>query len=906
MPEPRWTHDQILEHTQLPGWSKIYILGCMERRRVTMGSQQIRAINLVHALATQHYQNWRQGPGRNEGSYPGWHESVLVVGGSAGGLTAAAHAAFRGAKVTVVEKEAEWMANIAGSKRLLHPRIYEWGSPQPFEANQTAEYWKGGHVGIPLLDWTAGEATRVRDELCREWTGWEKLYRIKTHRRRKVTPRADDKWGLLACLGRFDQIILAVGFGQERTVARPEWVDDAAESYWRDDTLADRNGDILICGGGDGALTDLFRACLRDFGQDQLATVLERIDPDRALERRVLKIETALERHRGDNEVAYEMARAYLCMHAPALDAWTKKNLRKHVRVWLSVRPTHGPINESAFNPGAFPLNRLLLASLLRVAQHTVHVIFTKGDLPLIQPGAGKHYLVYRVGLAVKPVQEVLPYAADKLTKLEDINRDISTGDITRQPIWPFFGEAIDPHALPGPGAFVPSPKDSPDRVATECFRNVSKFEVISEAFDSVFQAAAGHAFSDADAKSYFKGVMRFYMLAFDRILLTDAQVWDGKVMLRLPDIWPTLDPKERRLIKKKFMLRERSRGSLKQARDAIYLRKGNGAGEFRGREFVWSMFSDDFSKAYADFCKTDDAILKKSPSVETLLRRFKEKHEQYSDGIEQLIHAWANFDRTCKAIFQRSEWPDPRRTRFWNATQQLENPGRFHADLSPRAQAILEHAYKKFVEKPDRSHVHAFLRKAKNKIGEGEDIQHEIAQISDWFDRAYNRMSVKNQGANVFSALLLGKMPGAIEGGTRLKTGRISIFKLGSIESSGFVELERKWRETTAKKAKDIIEKPVTEYFWRKLFDVLGKTLEGHKGGDELKIRPGHGNERVAKKMAKYSSIDAFRMGWVGDLEFGQPGESPARSMTTEGKAGGRDLSEESQTETFRQNPLD
>src|SRR5689334_6768797 len=79
----------ILKHMVVPGEDGLYVIGCFERR-ITLYSQQVRALNLIWALADQ-------GKLKNG-------TSVLVIGAGAAGLTAAAGAAKLGAKVKVLER----------------------------------------------------------------------------------------------------------------------------------------------------------------------------------------------------------------------------------------------------------------------------------------------------------------------------------------------------------------------------------------------------------------------------------------------------------------------------------------------------------------------------------------------------------------------------------------------------------------------------------------------------------------------------------------------------------------------------------------------------------------------------------------------------------------------------------
>ena len=81
--------EDVVQHMEVPGDSGLYVLGCFERR-VTLLSQQVRALNLVYALCET---------GRlQEGS------NLLVVGGGAAGMTVAVAAARRGCQVTLLEK----------------------------------------------------------------------------------------------------------------------------------------------------------------------------------------------------------------------------------------------------------------------------------------------------------------------------------------------------------------------------------------------------------------------------------------------------------------------------------------------------------------------------------------------------------------------------------------------------------------------------------------------------------------------------------------------------------------------------------------------------------------------------------------------------------------------------------
>src|SRR4051812_26485780 len=78
------------EALQVPSMPGVFVLGSFEQR-VTLYSQQVRALNLVDALVSIE----KLGHGQN----------VAVVGGGVAGLTFAVGAARRGVNVTVFEKQ---------------------------------------------------------------------------------------------------------------------------------------------------------------------------------------------------------------------------------------------------------------------------------------------------------------------------------------------------------------------------------------------------------------------------------------------------------------------------------------------------------------------------------------------------------------------------------------------------------------------------------------------------------------------------------------------------------------------------------------------------------------------------------------------------------------------------------
>lgn len=236
--------------------------------RITFYTQQVRALQLVHAL-------------REQGIlYDGLR--VSVVGGGAAGVTAAAAAALIvGANVDLYERGDEVVPlQRATSRRQLDPHIYGWpavGSDDPIAA-------------LPLLDWASGPSRAVRDDVKAEFEAIIQATapRLKVHVRHNVVasrtagaavqldfhrdvrageePDAPDghKFGQAT----FDVLLLAFGFGLEPVQAIPG-VQSA--SYWDEAGIpvAEFAGRptprFLISGNGDGGLIDLVAAASANF-----------------------------------------------------------------------------------------------------------------------------------------------------------------------------------------------------------------------------------------------------------------------------------------------------------------------------------------------------------------------------------------------------------------------------------------------------------------------------------------------------------------------------------------------------------------------------------------------------------------------------------------------------------------
>jgi len=238
-----------VDQTRTP--TRVFVLGVNERR-VTLYSQQCRALNLVWLL----HETGVLEPGKG---------AVAVVGAGGSGLTAAAAAACKGHEVLLLNDVAERMPLQRFARhRWLHPRIFDWPA---------AGWWRD-RAGLPLLDWKAGSADEVRLQILSAFDRAPWRWRVECvprAQRIKVIPAgvgggsATIAWssdGDATRVKPVSAVLLAVGFGVERhdgLVLPPLHRD----SYWDDPGRRWASpGRVLISGGSDGGLTEVLHAAL--------------------------------------------------------------------------------------------------------------------------------------------------------------------------------------------------------------------------------------------------------------------------------------------------------------------------------------------------------------------------------------------------------------------------------------------------------------------------------------------------------------------------------------------------------------------------------------------------------------------------------------------------------------------
>lgn len=305
--------ETILSRMGVPGYEGIFVIGSGESR-ITLYSQQVRALNLAWALA--------------EHALLPRGATVGILGAGAAGLTAAIALGRLGAKVDIFDSHEIILPRFRGNtQRYLHPHAYDW----PMEGSQRLR------ADLPIMNWQAATASEVTLQLERAWhvertTANEITLRLSTHIVSVSPANRELRWqGASPGAKQYDTIVFAIGVGtEERRSGTP--------TYWENDSLGQvvfgGPREILISGMGDGALVDLARASLHQF--DHAHFVLQLVqdwkeDESRRLHRELLGIEAAA------SAAGYDLDRAYSVLDLRRVEEHVVGNLRRDRVITLNV-----------------------------------------------------------------------------------------------------------------------------------------------------------------------------------------------------------------------------------------------------------------------------------------------------------------------------------------------------------------------------------------------------------------------------------------------------------------------------------------------------------------------------------------------------------------------------------------
>ncbi|MEQ8286552.1 ABC-three component system protein [Thalassospira sp.] len=241
-----------LQSAGIPEDEGLYFVGTFDRR-ITFYSQQVRALQLIHALKMT---------GRLSESH-----DVAIVGAGAAGVTAAVATALVGANAFLFDTAQTVLQLQSSSPRMLHPHIYEWPKIGSLES----------HANLPILTWEATTGKKVQEDLQKYFDAanskLDNLIFTPQNRLKCVTRSGTSKWELefLDSQGKEDQrlfkhVILAIGFGDEISCGVSK-----NHNYWKHNstgaTAAEKHSPAhyFVSGNGDGGLTDFINLVVSNY-----------------------------------------------------------------------------------------------------------------------------------------------------------------------------------------------------------------------------------------------------------------------------------------------------------------------------------------------------------------------------------------------------------------------------------------------------------------------------------------------------------------------------------------------------------------------------------------------------------------------------------------------------------------
>jgi hypothetical protein len=333
------TPKDFLEWFSVPRYKNVYVLGSFAER-VTLFSQQVRALNLIAALVKEKIIHKNR--------------VVAVVGGGAAGLTAAAAAAIRGANVILLEGLYGVMESQRNNRqRWIHPHIYDW----PAHGSKDEE------ADLPILGWSAAYAEQIVNQIERQW---EHLYQhpslnIDTNfgiKRPKLSMdgtlqwqvKGDDRaWKVKALKDAI--VILAVGFGLEpdKPYQGSYWTEDDIDGGFRSSHTQKK---WLVSGFGDGSLTDLMRLCITHFRHGNIVDVFRTESGIVDVEEQLKMLPPSL------NESPELLTNAFRALRLEYLVEGIRHMKREGIKVFLTGR------DPFLYGPKASVLNRLIVRVL--------------------------------------------------------------------------------------------------------------------------------------------------------------------------------------------------------------------------------------------------------------------------------------------------------------------------------------------------------------------------------------------------------------------------------------------------------------------------------------------------------------------------------------------------------------
>jgi|GEM_PF-2675656 len=344
---------ELIRWMEVPRQPHVYALGNFARQ-VTFASQQTRAFNLIWALFRTNQLSAGQ--------------RVAVVGAGLGGLTAAVAALAKECFVDLFEYASQSCPLQRGNDiRFIHPNILRW----PENGSEKAS------TDFPFLNWTAANVRGVIKQIDLQWNMRASkenrlLRRFFNYRvnRLYVSPTKSGPQKPWLSANRvvdgiaagdessdgttpgyvefaYNCVVLAVGFGEERSIAGVPFL-----SYWENDSLHQETGrgqrSVLVSGCGDGGLIDALRLRLQNFDHAEFVREFLNIAESSKLVAGLQQIESDLRPQASADDISRQLQARYDALKVPPkVEEYFRRRKRSDTTVTLNS-PASGPLTFKA------------------------------------------------------------------------------------------------------------------------------------------------------------------------------------------------------------------------------------------------------------------------------------------------------------------------------------------------------------------------------------------------------------------------------------------------------------------------------------------------------------------------------------------------------------------------------
>ena len=355
---------------------------------------------------------------------------LLVVGGGAGGVTAAMFAAQNSIHTTLVERERELFSVQRDSSRFIHPTQYDWPVDHYREDNN---FWKHLLIPLPFAANTSREFVRDWYEIVSQFANdtpnvFRIMFDTKIINIRVVGDINDGDILLQVTFNNaevycFSAVIWATGAGSEDCQFRNHDGIPVYEGikFWDNDQFeSERCGltdtpQIVISGSGDGALQDFLRCVTRRNSALEIYDKLfYSISSDTKRERTQKSIEAKIQsaEDRANRCLIWASGREqedsiYQELEVQHRQTINKlldnnsicKNLRILLKKWIDEKAKIGLVFRRNYFNNYYSLNRFLVLLIAQYLQykHNHTVLYKNREIISIEPEHNGHQCMTKI-----------------------------------------------------------------------------------------------------------------------------------------------------------------------------------------------------------------------------------------------------------------------------------------------------------------------------------------------------------------------------------------------------------------------------------------------------------------------------------------------------------------------------